>query len=80
LGPRLRECVELVLAITDRKVEDIFPHPDHLKFCSCLTLFEHASTPPDLFEAALAKYFGGARDRRTVDILRRQGPPPPPSE
>jgi len=39
LGPRLRTCTQLVLNVAGRSVDEIFGHPDHLKFRSCITLF-----------------------------------------
>lgn len=39
LGPRFRECTQLVLDVEGRSAEEIFGHPDHLKFRSCMTLF-----------------------------------------
>jgi uncharacterized protein (DUF1810 family) len=69
LGARLRECVELVLAVEGRTASQIFPYPDDLKFHSCVTLFEATAVVPDLFRAALNKYFDGRPDRRTLDLL-----------
>jgi uncharacterized protein (DUF1810 family) len=39
LGSRLRECVELMLAVKGRTPHDILGTPDDLKLRSCLTLF-----------------------------------------
>jgi len=69
LGARLRECVELVLAVEGRTASQIFPYPDDLKFHSCVTLFEATAVVPDLFRAALNKYFEGRSDQRTLDLL-----------
>ncbi len=68
LGPRLRECTELVLAVDDRSAREIFGPPDDLKFRSCMTLFAQATGAP-LFSRALEKCFGGQADRRTVALL-----------
>ena len=57
LGPRLRECTELVNRIEERTVEEIFGYPDHLKFRSCMTLFASASSDNEVFLKALRKYF-----------------------
>ena len=73
LGRRLRECVELTLAIDGRTAADIFPSPDDLKFRSSLTLFEVAAPDQAVFGAAIEKYFGGARDTATIEILRGLG-------
>ena len=69
LGPRLRECVELVLAVKGRAVEQIFPYPDDLKFRSSMTLFERAAPAPDIFALAIDQYYGGVRDGATIEIL-----------
>src|SRR3954471_15089744 len=37
LGARLRECVELLLAVPGRSAHEIFGTPDDLKLRSCLT-------------------------------------------
>jgi uncharacterized protein (DUF1810 family) len=69
LGPRLRECTQLVLDVEGRSAEEIFSYPDHLKFRSCLTLFLTAATDNTLFKAALLKYFDGKPDQLTLDLL-----------
>src|SRR5277367_5089602 len=45
LGPRLRQCTQLVLAVTGDSIEEIFDFPDDLKFRSSMTLF--ANTPDE---------------------------------
>jgi uncharacterized protein (DUF1810 family) len=70
LGARLRECTELVTAVEGRSIHDIFGAPDDMKFRSCMTLFNQASIDAALFETALVKYFSGAPDPRTLEILR----------
>ena len=69
LGPRLRECTQLVLNVDGRSAEQIFGYPDHLKFRSCLTLFMTATTDDKIFQDALLKYFDGKPDALTLDIL-----------
>src|SRR5258706_7406123 len=39
LGARLRECTRLANPIEGRTIVEIFGYPEHLKFCSCTTLF-----------------------------------------
>src|SRR5258706_16356977 len=39
LGPRLKECTQLMLAVPHQDVAAILDHPDDLKFHSCMTLF-----------------------------------------
>lgn len=71
LGPRLRECTELVNAVDGRTIEEIFGSIDALKFRSSMTLFAEATSENEIFVAALQKYFGGQRDQRTLDLLSR---------
>jgi uncharacterized protein (DUF1810 family) len=73
LKPRLIECTELVNKVEDRSINEIFGSPDDLKFHSCMTLFSSLSGAPPVFGDALAKYFGGARDRLTADGLAIKG-------
>jgi uncharacterized protein (DUF1810 family) len=69
LGFRLRECTQLVNAVSGRTIEDIFGYPDHLKFHSSMTLFAHVSPNDKMFTAALTKYFQGELDRKTLEQL-----------
>ena len=69
LGPRLRECTELVNAIEGRSANDVFGSPDDLKFRSSMTLFAEVAEDPEPFETALGRYYGGDRDERTLDLL-----------
>jgi len=57
LGPRLRECADLVNRTEERSIDDIFGSPDNLKFRSCMTLFAAATPDNGVFLRALAKYF-----------------------
>lgn len=69
LGPRLRECTQLVTAVAGRRIEEIFGYPDDLKFRSCMTLFAHATADNQVFHDALRKYFGGQEDPATLERL-----------
>lgn len=66
LGPRLRECTELVNAVPSRSVEAIFGYPDDLKFRSSMTLFSSLSNGDAVFRNALDKYFNGEPDPATL--------------
>lgn len=72
LGPRLRECTQLVINVEKRNAEEIFHHPDHLKFRSCMTLFGCSTIDNQLFQEALLKYFDGKPDQVTLNILKKQ--------
>ena len=68
LGPRLKQCTDLVLAVDGRSAQQIFGPPDDLKFRSSMTLFAQATGEP-VFTRALQKYFDGDADPRTIELL-----------
>jgi len=68
LGPRLKQCTDLVLAVDGRSAQQIFGPPDDLKFRSSMTLFAQATGEP-VFTRALQKYFDGEADPRTIELL-----------
>ena len=70
LGPRLRECVDLLLRIEGRTAHQIFGSPDDLKLRSSLTLFERAVPEEPVFGRALERYFAGERDPLTLAMTR----------
>jgi len=70
LGPRLKTCVGLVLAApAGVSAHDIFGSPDDLKLRSCLTLFDHVAPDEPVFGLALARFYGGQPDQRTLDLI-----------
>ncbi|MDH4060971.1 MAG: DUF1810 domain-containing protein [Aquincola sp.] len=70
LGPRLRECCELLLAAPpSRNVHDILGSPDDLKLRSSMTLFAAAVPDEPLFMRVLERFHGGAPDPRTLALL-----------
>ena len=69
LGQRLRECAALLASIEGRSIDEIFGHPDDLKFHSSMTLFAHAAPGEPVFAACLQKYFGGQLDPQTLSRL-----------
>jgi uncharacterized protein (DUF1810 family) len=78
LGPRLAECVRLMLAIDGRAAAQILGGVDAMKFRSSMTLFERAAAEDPIFAQALEKYYDGRRDDATLAILDQldQGSPP----
>lgn len=70
LGARLRECASLVLAVEGASVDDIFGHPDNMKFHSSMTLFAAVPGADPVFRQNLDKYFGGAPDALTMSRLK----------
>ena len=69
LGARLVECAETVVALSGRTPADVFGYPDDLKFCSSMTLFEHAAGPDSPFSRALDRCCGGQRDPVTLKLV-----------
>lgn len=68
LGPRLKECTALVIAVEGRTIREILGSPDDFKFCSSMTLFAAVSSDPE-FVAAIRKFYGGTADRKTLQLL-----------
>jgi uncharacterized protein (DUF1810 family) len=68
LGPRLRECTALVNAVEGHTIRQILGSPDDLKFRSSMTLFAAVSSEPE-FAKAIAKFYGGAPDPKTLELL-----------
>jgi uncharacterized protein (DUF1810 family) len=68
LGTRLVEVTETVLAHTRRSAHDIFGSPDDVKFRSSMTLFEQMGGGA-VFAEALARFYSGRRDEKTLAIL-----------
>ncbi|MDB5797008.1 MAG: hypothetical protein JWP36_910 [Paucimonas sp.] len=69
LGPRLKACTELVLAIHGKTAHQIFGSPDDMKLRSCMTLFELAAPEEPAFGQVLERYYGGERDGATVSAV-----------
>lgn len=72
LGPRLRACVEAVLATEGRTAEAIFGHVDGKKFKSSMTLFARVAPDAGIFARALEKFFSGETDARTIGMLEKE--------
>jgi uncharacterized protein (DUF1810 family) len=84
LGPRLRECASILLALSGRTAVQIFGSIDAQKLRSSMTLFHNAELqhaefqhgelqPADpsksVFQQVLDRYFGGTADSATVERL-----------
>jgi uncharacterized protein (DUF1810 family) len=69
LGARYRECVAALQDLVGTTAEAVFGSVDAAKLRSSLTLFAKAAPGDPLFEAALQRWFGGHKDKRTVEIL-----------
>jgi uncharacterized protein (DUF1810 family) len=69
LGQRLVACAEAALGVEGRSASEILGFPDDMKLRSCATLFAQVSPAGSVFDRLLAKYFGGARDDKTLQLL-----------
>jgi uncharacterized protein (DUF1810 family) len=69
LGPRLRECTEIVNEIEGHSANEIFGSPDDLKFRSSMTLFCEVADDPEPFRTALELYYDNEPDPKTLRFL-----------
>jgi uncharacterized protein (DUF1810 family) len=69
LGPRLIECTRLVMAASERPINDILGSPDDMKFRSSMTLFDAVSNR-EVFAEAIGTFYPQGKDSATLDILR----------
>ena len=69
LGPRLKQCTQLVLAQPNTTAHDIFGSPDDVKFKSCMTLFARVVPNEPCFKEALTRFFAGKSDDNTLKLL-----------
>lgn len=71
LGKNLREISEILLQLDSNDASAIFGYPDDLKLRSSMTLFSEAAPDEKVFQKVLDKFYGGAKDERTLDIIKR---------
>ena len=69
LGPRLRECTEIVNGLDGCSANDVFGSPDDLKFRSSVTLFDAVADDPTPFRTALELYYNDEPDQQTLQFL-----------
>ena len=69
LGPRLRECADIVLSTRERTATQIFGSTDATKLRSCVTLFHRAAPDEPLFTQILDRYYDGVADETTDALL-----------
>jgi uncharacterized protein (DUF1810 family) len=72
LGPRLLECVSVLLDHESAAAESILGPVDAVKLRSSMTLFETVAEAPAPYAAILERFYRGARD---PDTLRRLAGP-----
>lgn len=69
LGARLTTCSEMLLNLGCSTASEIFDYPDDLKLASSMSLFASVSAPSSIFHKVLEKYFDGAFDESTTNLL-----------
>jgi uncharacterized protein (DUF1810 family) len=74
LGPRLRECADILTALDTTSADQIFGGVDAMKLRSSMTLFARAAEDAPHFGRVLERYFGGQEDRATLERLDDPSP------
>ena len=69
LGAHLREISQALMELDTSDPDSVMGYPDNLKLCSCMTLFEAAAPEEKVFGRVLDKFYGGQRDRLTLELL-----------
>lgn len=70
LGKRLIEISEALLEIEGKTANQILGSPDDMKLKSSMTLFGALDETNPVFRQVLDKYFGGAKDQRTLELIK----------
>jgi uncharacterized protein (DUF1810 family) len=69
LGPRLRECAQVVAGLGATSAEAIFGPIDAEKLRSSMTLFLRADAGEPVFQSVLDRFFGGSPDPATDALI-----------
>lgn len=69
LRERLLEISGALLELKSSDPSDVMGYPDDMKLRSSMTLFAEADPEEEVFRKVLEKFFGGRKDRNTLDIL-----------
>ena len=69
LGPRLVECARAMLDVQGKSAEEILGSIDAIKLRSSATLFAHVTSAGSVFHRILDRYYGGAPDPRTLELI-----------
>jgi len=71
LSARLHECLKALQLLETTDADAVFGALDAMKLRSSLTLFAEADPGDAILEAALDRWFGGEKDRKTLQLLGR---------
>ncbi|MBC6609954.1 DUF1810 domain-containing protein [Hymenobacter sp. BT507] len=69
LGSRLLEISSALLKLSSSNATSIFGSPDDLKLKSSMTLFASLPKADPVFQSVLDKFFNGAKDNKTLQLL-----------
>lgn len=70
LGSHLIEISNALLEIEDKTANEIFGSPDDMKLKSSMTLFGALDDTDPVFQQVLDKYYDGAKDQKTLELLK----------
>ena len=70
LGARLREISSALLSLKENNPRIVMGHPDHLKLCSCMTLFSKATEDNQVFIDVINKFYNGKMDNLTLSFIK----------
>ncbi|SHM01057.1 DUF1810 domain-containing protein [Hymenobacter psychrotolerans] len=71
LGPRLVEISAALLELDSTDATRIMGSPDDMKLRSSMTLFAAQKGANPVFQRVLDKFFGGAPDEKTLQLLQQ---------
>ena len=71
LRNHMLEICEALLVLDSCDAEEVMGYPDNLKLQSSMTLFSISNPEYDVFGRVLDKFFGGKKDKRTLEILSK---------
>ena len=72
LKEHLVEISEALLSLGSSDAGEVMGYPDDLKLRSSMTLFVEAAPELEVFRKVLDKFYGGEKDRKTLEILKRR--------
>jgi len=70
LGNRLVAICEALLTLPGNDAHAIFGSPDDLKLRSSMTLFSSVDNSNAVFKSVLDKFFKGAKDAKTLQLIQ----------
>ena len=69
LKNHMLEICNALLGLDESDPAKVMGYPDDLKLRSSMTLFAEATPEYDVFQKVLDKYYGGKRDKKTLEII-----------